>query len=949
MLLPCVSAPWHPCTLALRGLLFTMLIPALAAAQTGAISGFVRADGSGAPLAGVMVQALSETGSPVAAEMTDATGSYTIPLLPAGTYLLVTINSAGYVDEFYDNVPCHGFCYYHLAPGRATPVVVTAGATASGRNFSLSLGGSISGRVVYEPTSAPLQGVSVYAASPSGALYAQGFTDAGGNYQLTNLPAGSYIVYTSTNQYQNEAYDNVPCPGPCLVQHGFPATPVPVVAGGVSGGRNFALLRAGRISGVVTSEATGLPIEDVEVYAYDANGRSYNGSTDAAGAYAIGGLPTGSFVVATYDADAKGFVNEYSNNQACPIRCYASFSYPSATRVTVAAEGVVTGISFALGSGGGISGAVSDALTGAPLPNVEVTVQLGTTTAIDAQAEGTTDASGAFSIRGLPPGTYYAYTRTFNGYLNEIYPDLACLGECDASASQAGRAIVVTAGATTSGVSLALSAGGRVSGTITDAVTMQPLANLGVYVYDAQNRQVARGSSDASGAFVTGGLAGGTYYAVVQAGNGHLSQIYGGVHCGAGCLGGVIAGAGTPIVVTAGATAGGKDFALTPGGRVRGTITREDTGQPMQQVNVRFYDAAGRLLTGGTTDQAGMYESSSGLLNGAVFAAVFNIRGFGSEVYNNRPCADNCASIVASGTPIPVASGAPTTGIDFALAQAAGVPAAPVALRSANDAAGIRFSWSAAQSGAPAASFRLEAGFAPGTTALTIPVTGTSYVASGVPPGRFYLRVRGVNAAGPGPASAELVLTVGAGGLAAPGAPQSVDATMVGRRLVLWWWPPIDGGTPSDYVVEAGSATGLTNIATLPVGARAFTYDPVPNGFYFLRVRSRNAAGVSAPSAEVMVVAGGVASPPGFVLDPSAVVNGSTVTLGWVAPPGVVTGYVIEAGSAPGLSNLAVLPVGNITSISFPGIPPGTYYVRVRAENGLGRGVASREVVIVVG
>ena len=84
----------------------------------------------------------------------------------------------------------------------------------------------------------------------------------------------------------------------------------------------------------------------------------------------------------------------------------------------------------------------------------------------------------------------------------------------------------------------------------------------------------------------------------------------------------------------------------------------------------------------------------------------------------------------------------------------------------------------------------------------------------------------------------------------------------------------------------------------------------MPNGFYFLRVRARNAAGVSLPSTEVMLVVGNVPAPPS---SPSLThtVSGSTVTLTWSAPAfGPVTGYIIEAGSATGLSNIAVAAVG---------------------------------------
>ena len=33
---------------------------------------------------------------------------------------------------------------------------------------------------------------------------------------------------------------------------------------------------------------------------------------------------------------------------------------------------------------------------------------------------------------------------------------------------------------------------------------------------------------------------------------------------------------------------------------------------------------------------------------------------------------------------------------------------------------------------------------------------------------------------------------------------------------------------PTDYVVEVGSATGMSNIAVLPVSLRLFSYEPVP-------------------------------------------------------------------------------------------------------------------------
>ena len=546
------------------------------------------------------------------------------------------------------------------------------------------------------------------------------------------------------------------------------ATPVAVTAGAVTSGRNFALVRGGRIAGSVTASAGGAPIAGIQVVAYRSNGVGYFAQTGASGAFEVTGLPNGEYLVTTYDADSQGYLNEAWNNLPCPLRC--TFETGIGTPVAATVENVATGINFSLATGGQITGTITDAASGAPLAGVVVSAVRTGVAVIDFAQEVATNASGVFTVRGLPPGVYYAFTSNNIGYVDEYFGGIPCFGECDAASATIGPAIAVApGGSATAGFELAQ--GGRIRGRLRDAGTSAPVSNLGVIIYDSQNRFAARAFSNGQGDYATGaGLPAGTYYAVFTGGKGYSSQFYGGVACVVNC--GQPIAAGTPIAVTAGATAAGRDFALVAGGRIRGTITQQGSGVPIQSVSVSVYDSLGRFMTFDSTDASGLFTSEIGLPTGNYYLATSNFGGYANEIYDNRPCSNACVSQVTTGTAVTVTSGVITAGIDMALAPLAGPPAAPVGF-AVTGAGGVRISWRPGTGPAPD-SYRLEAGFAPGATALSIPVSSTSYLAAGVPPGRYYVRVRGVNSAGTGPASSEVGLTVGAGDGVAPGRPESL-------------------------------------------------------------------------------------------------------------------------------------------------------------------------------
>ena len=276
------------------------------------------------------------------------------------------------------------------------------------------------------------------------------------------------------------------------------------------------------------------------------------------------------------------------------------------------------------------------------------------------------------------------------------------------------------------------------------------------------------------------------------------------------------------------------------------------------------------------------------------------------------------------------------------------LPEPPVALTATSAGSAVTLTWQAPTSGGPPLSYVIEAGTVPGAANLANFSTGntlTAYETAGVSPGSYFVRVRATTAQGTSAASNEAQLLVASP--CAPGAPGTPAVTFnSGGTVVLTWTAAT--GSPAAYIVEVGTAPGLSNVAVADVGnVTRLTATGVGNGTYYVRMKARNACGASAPSGELTLV---VETPqaPGAPLGLTYQVSAGTVSFSWQAPAGVVDGYVVEAGSQPGLTNLAMLPVGNTTSFTVGGVPPGTYYVRVRAFNRAGQGPPSSEATVIV-
>lgn len=290
----------------------------------------------------------------------------------------------------------------------------------------------------------------------------------------------------------------------------------------------------------------------------------------------------------------------------------------------------------------------------------------------------------------------------------------------------------------------------------------------------------------------------------------------------------------------------------------------------------------------------------------------------------------------------------------FSEEQLAGPPGAPLLPMARMLGSTIDLQWAAPVIGPIPTSYRLEAGTAPGLSNLgTLRVATSRFAVGGVPPGTYFVRVRAVGPGGVGPTSEEISFVVGAAGCTMPPLmpdPPTVVVNGTGNTVTLKWTPP-PGSPATTYSLAVGSSPGLGNLGVIPVGATTtLVAGDVPNGVYFARLVAANACGASLPSGDTRIAVGGALGPPESPVQFSASTSAGTVAFSWFTSTsgGTPTGYVLETGSGPGLANLAVIPLPATTTFVVPGVPKGTYYVRLRALNAVGASLPAGDIVLIV-
>ena len=529
--------------------------------------------------------------------------------------------------------------------------------------------GSITGTVTDAASGAPLSGVGIYVADSSGNYAGWATSNVSGVYSQTGLPPGTYYVRTYNSLgYIDELYDDHSCePSDCYPYTA--GTPVVVTAGTVTPNINFVLVLGGSITGTVTDAGTGQPLAGVDVAVMSAGSNmSYFVMTNASGVYTATGLATSTYEVWT--SNSLGYLDEKYNDVPCNgSDCWSVKGNP--VNVTIGAA--TGGINFGLVLGGTISGTVTDVTGALPVANVRVGVH--NAAGIELRS-GATDATGQYAVTGLPAGTHYVSTAASGNYLNEIYADIPCPSCSMTSGSSitiptGATGVAVTLGATTPGIDFALSPGGSITGTVTDAATGLPLTYVGVEISNGAVSGWAQ--TDASGVYTIAGLYTGTYsvstYSMSTSGA-YVNEVYDNVPCRDMYCYGVV---GTGVQVTAGAATTGIDFGLARGGSITGTVTSAVTHAPLQYVYIRIYRAGSKYESFmAYTDASGVFVAG-GIPTGTYYVVTdASWEGYVDQLYGGQAC-PHVACTVTDGAPVSVTIGAATSGIDFALAPGASI------------------------------------------------------------------------------------------------------------------------------------------------------------------------------------------------------------------------------------------------------------------------------------
>ena len=386
-------------------------IPQTEEVGSGTISGTVTDIATGDPIENVQIL-MKKDGLPYYfGTKSNSLGEYS-DIVPAGNYTVYAEGAeVGYANDFKEDIT--------VAVDQTTTV-----------DFQLDKvpSGIIRGKVTDFTTGAPVENVEISIYNDEYYLFTE--TNHEGEYSCI-VPAGIYTVYAEGDEvsYAYDFREDITVTIDQTTTVDFQLDKVP----------------SGIVRGKVTDFTTGAPVEYVEISIYNDEYYLFTG-TNHEGEYSRT-VPAGIYTVSVRGVEL-GYENYYQEN-------------------VVIEDSEVTSIDFQLKkvSFGTISGIVTDATTGTPIKNVEISIY-------------NDDYSYSFYINTNQQGEY---SRTVPVGIYTVKAHGIEVGYSNASKE---NVVVVDGDITTADFQLEKVALGTIIGKVTDADTGDPVTNVEIFIYN---------------------------------------------------------------------------------------------------------------------------------------------------------------------------------------------------------------------------------------------------------------------------------------------------------------------------------------------------------------------------------------------------------------------------------------------------------------------------------
>jgi len=300
------------------------------------------------------------------------------------------------------------------------------------------------------------------------------------------------------------------------------------------------------------------------------------------GTYAVSGLPPGTFYIKTRN-NGNNYVDEWWAATASVPAC------GEAQAITVAAGRTAADKNFQLDAGATISGKVYRHDGSTPLTGDQISVEVFSGNPCDSwqtiASTATNPADGAYTVVGLPPGTYYLETwNNGHNYVDEWWAATASVLACGAA-----QAITVAEKETVTGKDFQIDTGATISGILYHVDGVTPITGDQLMVNIFTRDPCTHGWEDleavmsdpGSGAYTIVGLPPGNYYLETwNNGSNYVNEYW------ADPVSELACGDAQALTVTDKETVTGKNFQLDTGAAISGTVYQSDGETPVTGVQI---------------------------------------------------------------------------------------------------------------------------------------------------------------------------------------------------------------------------------------------------------------------------------------------------------------------------------------------------------------------------